>query len=323
MSLELIIPGTNATDIKDHLPATYCGPVLQGALVRSLYKCNTEIILQELFYPDFYIRFISGNTASVIEAKNWNDGEGLHSCFMLKNNIHKKINKLGSVHLCKDHHVLSYGNNASCKGIIEQPHSFEILDIFYSRKILEQLTDNFPALSPIIETRGNHIIGDRAFWTPPGLREIYNQILDCPFDKSHQLLYFELKVREILLHILKDGLNRNSKEPQFTPYEAARIHEAKEILETYIDKKPPTVRELSKMVAINEFKLKMGFRKFFNTSIFNLVTSLKMHRAKHLIQESSKPIKEIAAISGYPRTTNFITAFRKKFGITPGEIRGS
>jgi len=40
-----------------------------------------------------------------------------------------------------------------------------------------------------------------------------------------------------------------------------------------------------------------------------------------LLQTTNKPIKEICTLVGYPRTTNFITAFRKRFGVTPGSFR--
>jgi len=323
MSVELIIPGLEPVSPVDRLPATYTGPVLQGAAVQSFQKGDTAFHLQELSFPDFHIRYISGKSLGKIEARAHMNTEGLYGLFMLKNNIRKKINKTSSVLLCKDHHILSYGIKADCKGTIEQPYVFEMLDIFYSPDMLKQLVEYFPGLSAIIKSRSNQLIGNRTLWTPPLLREIYRQILDCPFDVSYQPLFFELKVREMLLHILKAGLNPSHEDILFTPYEIARIHEAREILEKYIDKKPPTIRELSKMVALNEFKLKVGFRQFFNTGIFGLLTAQKMHRAKLLIEETNKPLKEIAAISGYPRITNFITAFRKHFGITPGAIRRS
>lgn len=322
MSVELIIPGAEPVRPIDHLPATYTGPVLQGAAVQSFQKENTAFHLQELLFPDFHIRVISGRSDS-IEAKSRMSNEGLYGSFMLKNNIRRKTNKTSSVLLCKDHHILSYGFKADCKGTIEQPYVFEMLDIFYSPDMLKELVEYFPGLSAIIRSRSNQVIGNRTFWTPPLLREIYRQILDCPFDVSCQRLFFELKVREMLLHILKTGLNPGNEDVPFTSYEIARIYEAKDILETYIDKKPPTIKELSRMVAINEFKLKLGFRKFFNTGIFGLLTTQKMHRARLLVEETNKPLKEIAAISGYPRITNFITAFRKHFGITPGTIRRS
>ncbi|MBI1780616.1 MAG: helix-turn-helix transcriptional regulator [Sphingobacteriales bacterium] len=99
------------------------------------------------------------------------------------------------------------------------------------------------------------------------------------------------------------------------------MHEARAILEKYIDKKPPSIKSLSRQVALNEFKLKSGFKKYFHAGIFEWLMEQKMQHARQLILNSNKPIKEIGSLVGYPRTTNFITAFRRQFGVTPGALR--
>ena len=78
---------------------------------------------------------------------------------------------------------------------------------------------------------------------------------------------------------------------------------------------------LAKKVALNELKLKKGFRKYFDSGIFEWLTNRKMEHARMLILTTNKPIKDIASIVGYPLTTNFITAFRRRFGYTPGSLR--
>lgn len=78
---------------------------------------------------------------------------------------------------------------------------------------------------------------------------------------------------------------------------------------------------LARQVALNEFKLKTGFRKYFDSGIFEWLMEQKMQQAKKLILNTNKPVKEISAMVGYPRTTNFITAFRRQFGVTPGALR--
>jgi AraC-like DNA-binding protein len=40
-----------------------------------------------------------------------------------------------------------------------------------------------------------------------------------------------------------------------------------------------------------------------------------------LLLTTNKPIKDICSSVGYPRITNFITAFRRRFGVTPGSLR--
>lgn len=323
MSLLITIPNGGPAGEQPELPSNYSGLVLRGANTKAFSHGATEGIIQNINYNDFAIRLFCGQFLKKFEIKNWFLLRGLYTSFVLKNGIRKKISNLGKIHLRKDHHLITYNSNAHLAGIIDQNSQFQILDIFYSRALLAPLVACFPELKPVIATEKNVIVGKRTYWTPLHVREIYTQLLDSDFDAATRQLYFDLKVREILLHLLQNSLGLACKEQIFTPYEVARIHEAKAILENSIDKKPPTIRELSRMVALNEFKLKQGFRKYFNSGIFSWVISLKMHRAKQLLEETTKPIKEIAALTGYPRTTNFITAFRKHHGVTPGAIRRS
>lgn len=153
------------------------------------------------------------------------------------------------------------------------------------------------------------------------MKEIINQILNCPYDEATRQFYFDLKVRELLYQLLETAFKTNPSQQYFTPFEIARIHEARDILESYISKKPPSIRSLSRKVALNEYKLKTGFKQYFNASIFDWLIDRKMQHARHLILSTNRPIKDICAMVGYPRTTNFITAFRRRFGMTPGSLR--
>lgn len=323
MSFQLAISGINLPEVEDKLPLDYNGPVIKGAVVNAIKNNRTSLIVQELQYEDFGIRLSSGECYKKVEAKGWHSADGLYGSFMLKNGIRKKISTIGKVHLREGHHMLAYIGNADCSGSFDRKNEFQILDIFYTPQLFHQLEACFPDLSSALNIESPHIVGGRTYWTPPAFREIYGQLLNSPFEINTQQFYFGLKVREILLLVLQNSLLLNKVPLSFTPYEVARIHEAKSILESHIDKKTPTIRELSKMVAINEFKLKLGFRKYFGSGIFGWLTTQRMYRAKQLLENTNQPIKEIAALTGYPRITNFITSFRRQFGITPGAIRRS
>ena len=113
----------------------------------------------------------------------------------------------------------------------------------------------------------------------------------------------------------------NERSYLLTAYEKSRVAEAKFILLQDISGRSLTIRELSRAVALNEFKLKLGFKQMYGTGIFECLTEARMEKARELLITTTKPIKEICTIAGYPRMTNFITAFRKKFGYTPGSLR--
>lgn len=318
MNLVISLPGVAGLA---GLPAPYAGPVLKGADATGCCNNQVEAVVQVVEQDDFAIRLFSGTGLKKFEIGGWFSNTGLYGSFMLKNGVRERIDQIGRIHIRKDHHVLSFVKDSGFSGTADQCQPFQMLDIFYSPGLLGQLAPFFPGLQTVMESRKNVLISNRVFWTPLHVRDLCRHLLESDYDLPTRQLYFDLKVREILFHLLQNCVEYN--EPNFTPYEVARIHDAKAILENCIDKKPPTIRELSRMVALNEFKLKQGFRKYFRAGIFSWITAQKMQHARQLVEETQKPIKEIAALSGYPRTTNFITAFRKHHGITPGAIRRS
>lgn len=304
------------------LPSFYRGPVIRGAQVSSLCNKDQEIIFQEICHDEYSIRFISGNTSDKFEL-NKQVNEGLFSFHAMKNGFNSGCDESKIVNLQENHYLVNY--SSSCYGAIitNDKEEFQFLEIFYPLTMVQQLSTFFPNLNQIVGSKGEQLLRDKTFWTSPGIREILNRLLYYEYAEYLQNFYFGLKIREILFHILQCIFNFNDDDFEISAYEVDRIYEAKNILENHIEKKPPTIRQLSRMVAINEFKLKRGFRKIFHSGIFTWITKEKMFRAKMLLEETNKPIKEIAALTGYPRTTNFITAFRKEFGITPGAIRRS
>lgn len=242
---------------------------------------------------------------------------------MLKNGTRKRINTIGNLHIRQDQYACFFTESSDCSAVFEKTNEFRALDVFYSPKLLEELLPFFPELKNVLLSSSGIILPGKPCWSLPCMKEIINQILNCPYDEATRQFYFDLKVRELLYQLLETTFKKNPSQQYFTPFEIARIHEAKTILENHLAEKPPSIRALSKLVAINEFKLKNGFKKYFGVGIFEWLLDRKMQYAKELILTTNKPIKEISAMVGYPRTTNFITAFRRTFGMTPGSLRRS
>jgi AraC-like DNA-binding protein len=65
----------------------------------------------------------------------------------------------------------------------------------------------------------------------------------------------------------------------------------------------------------------MVFRQVFGSGVFETLLKARMQKARSLLLETDKPIKEVASLIGYERLTSFITAFRKHFGYTPASLR--
>ncbi|TWI86690.1 helix-turn-helix transcriptional regulator [Chitinophaga japonensis] len=77
------------------------------------------------------------------------------------------------------------------------------------------------------------------------------------------------------------------------------------------------LRELVRRFGISAYKLNKGFRQLYGHSVVQHRQEEKMRLALRLVHDKQYPVKQVAAMLGY-RSQNFIRAFRRRFGYTPG-----
>ena len=63
------------------------------------------------------------------------------------------------------------------------------------------------------------------------------------------------------------------------------------------------------------------FKQVFGQTIFDYTQGLRMDEAKRLLETTEKSITEIAFDVGYEYSSNFTTAFKRRFFITPSVAR--
>ena len=81
-----------------------------------------------------------------------------------------------------------------------------------------------------------------------------------------------------------------------------------------------TVDDMLKLTYMHRHKLQALFREHYGTTVVAYFVFQKMVRATRLLKETRKTEKEIAISLGY-QAPNFISAFKKHLGCTPGEYR--
>ncbi|MCV6606625.1 MAG: AraC family transcriptional regulator, partial [Campylobacterales bacterium] len=133
-----------------------------------------------------------------------------------------------------------------------------------------------------------------------------------------QSLILEITHSEILdLTNLKE--EKKSSQIKFSDFDKEALHKAKEILSNNF-KNPPSINQLSKLVHLNEFKLKYGFKFFFNTTPYGIVADMRMEKAKELLEKSYLNINEISLEVGFKHSTNFSKAFFNKYKVLPKDV---
>jgi AraC family transcriptional regulator len=120
------------------------------------------------------------------------------------------------------------------------------------------------------------------------------------------------------LHWHLTALQENSKSKGISFREKKQLLVAKDYLLHDLSA-APTIAELSRVVGLNQCKLKKGFKSLFGTSIYAHFQEERMHKAMQLLKSNN--VTETAMVMGYSNFSHFSTAFRKQFGMLPKEAR--
>jgi len=156
----------------------------------------------------------------------------------------------------------------------------------------------------------------------PDIQSAVRNLAACPIQGPGQELYLQCKAREILILMIAHLCRLNSLSEKAIPLTDADlqgIQEARRLLEENMED-PPTLVQLARMAGINEFKLKKGFRQIFGITPFNHLREIRLDAARTHLESGKMNVCEACVAVGYSNLGNFIGLFKKKFGLTPGDL---
>jgi AraC-like DNA-binding protein len=157
------------------------------------------------------------------------------------------------------------------------------------------------------------------FDVTPAMMRVVRDILSNPLSGSLKTLMLEAKVLELIALQLeslvkaKDSKNRLTRKDRDVFF-SIREHLDKTFMENH------SLKGLGKTFGVNECKLKSGFKEMFELTIFDYIHTRRMDYAFQLLREESLLVNEVAGRVGYKNPNHFSTAFKKRFGVTPGKI---
>ncbi|MGA0374282.1 MAG: helix-turn-helix domain-containing protein [Flavobacteriaceae bacterium] len=152
----------------------------------------------------------------------------------------------------------------------------------------------------------------------PAMSVVLSQILETKLHESIQTLYFKGKVYELLSLFFNKSEDADVEQCPFLMDEenVRKIRKAKEIILSQMSE-PPTLHELSTEIGLNIKKLKEGFKQIYGDTVYGYLLDHKMNEARSMLNSRQYNINEISLKLGYSTSSNFIAAFKKKFGTTP------
>ena len=179
--------------------------------------------------------------------------------------------------------------------------------------VLKRFTDN-------VINKKNCILSDEWKVSNFKIQQVIDEVIHCTYQEELKNLFLLSKSIELL--VLQAEQYGEQKPNQFIKLkkDKRKLVEAKELLHSRIEN-PPTIIELAKLIGLNEYKLKRGFKELFGTTIFGYIHKSRMTLAKKLLLGTDKSAKEIAFETGYGSPQHFSNAFKKEFGITPNSVK--
>ncbi|HEV7346522.1 MAG TPA: AraC family transcriptional regulator [Devosia sp.] len=135
-------------------------------------------------------------------------------------------------------------------------------------------------------------------------------------------LYRQAKALQ-LLALQLDGVGEMevARQESVSSREMLRLREARERLLADLTS-PPDLAELAASVGLSPKRLNLGFRAAFGTTVFDYLAEARLQMARNMLEEGlDMPLKALAWQIGYSQASNFINAFRRRFGVSPGAYR--
>lgn len=220
----------------------------------------------------------------------------IHSQSMMKGSIHEGLRSVG---------IYEKNKHYSSHSIVISQELFKALE--------QNLEHHLPSSSNTMFEINTHSQMIRS------QQMILNQITHKHiFHGKLQELYLESKLLELVYYTFHKSVLTTKEEFSLDDHKA--LQKAKEILLNNLNT-PPSLKELAHLCALNEFKLKKGFKALFKTTVYGLLQKYRLEQARHLLEQNDINVQEAALLVGYKSLSHFSKAFKDHYGIFPIQLK--
>lgn len=99
-----------------------------------------------------------------------------------------------------------------------------------------------------------------------------------------------------------------------------RMADVRELLDSG-DADELSLQDIARYACLSVNTLQRHFRLTWGQTVFDYLRDVRLMRARIALERESVTVGEASALAGYTSAANFATAFRRHFGISPGQVR--
>lgn len=174
-------------------------------------------------------------------------------------------------------------------------------------------------LKELIAPSADYVEGP-SFYMSHDMQNAVDKVFSNTYEGAMGKMFLRSQVTELMAHFF--GKLSNSEEPQqgIKNGDREKLYEARNILAEKMDA-PPSLSELSRLVGLNDYKLKKSFKELFGFPVYKYLQNERLIKAHELLSKPDASVQEVAWTVGYESLSSFSNAFAKKYGFRPSEIR--
>ncbi|MBW7460076.1 AraC family transcriptional regulator, partial [Paenibacillus sepulcri] len=171
----------------------------------------------------------------------------------------------------------------------------------------------------------DRIIGDKPYrmfqqTIDPATIILLRHMLQAARGQAVRNIELECRMLELMSSafssFLLDGKPPSTK---LSKTDRSKIEHAREIILERMAE-PPSLMELSRLIGLNDYKLKTGFKEMYGRTVFGYLRDQRLEKAYRLLRSGSTSVIEVSCEVGYSNPSYFAEAFREKYGVNPGEF---
>lgn len=157
-----------------------------------------------------------------------------------------------------------------------------------------------------------------SFKSGPREESIIKRLDACFLNESDNLnkLMLESYILELLSINIEKLLCLDCSSKHLTKSDRESLAYARELLLSRLDC-PPSLVELSRLIHMNDCKLKRAFKECFGQTVYQFVREQRLEKAFSLLEEGGHNVSQAAFAVGYTNIGHFSEIFQKRFGIMP------
>ena len=154
----------------------------------------------------------------------------------------------------------------------------------------------------------------------PDLENRFYELFNREYTSGLDKIYLKNKTMEVILYVLEQMKKEELKIDGLNEEDIKRVKKAETILQDSFAQKI-TIPLLSKMVALNQSKLKKGFKELYNNTIHEYLKDIRLEKALEFLKTDNYSVKEVSSMVGYTNQGSFSYAFSNKYNCSPKDIQ--